>query len=31
MKKNDSYLVDDEIHLGDIIKSLWREKKLQKF
>jgi|LakMenEpi03Aug12_release.lakeMendotaPanAssembly.Ray.scaffolds.fasta_scaffold275171_2 LPS O-antigen subunit length determinant protein (WzzB/FepE family) len=26
MKKNNSYLADDEIDLGDIIKSLWREK-----
>ena len=28
MKKNNSHLVDDEIDLGDIIKSLWREKVL---
>jgi LPS O-antigen subunit length determinant protein (WzzB/FepE family) len=26
MKKNNSYLVDDEIDLGVLIKSLWREK-----
>jgi LPS O-antigen subunit length determinant protein (WzzB/FepE family) len=26
MKKNNSYLADDEIDLRDIIKSLWREK-----
>jgi LPS O-antigen subunit length determinant protein (WzzB/FepE family) len=26
MKKNNSYLADDEIDLSDIIKSLWREK-----
>jgi hypothetical protein len=26
MKKNNSYLVDDEIDLGDLIRSLWREK-----
>jgi|688.fasta_scaffold519077_1 hypothetical protein len=26
MKKNNSYLVDDEIDLRDLIKSLWREK-----
>jgi LPS O-antigen subunit length determinant protein (WzzB/FepE family) len=26
MKKNNTYLADDEIDLGDIIKSLWREK-----
>ena len=26
MKKNNSYLTDDEIDLSDIIKSLWREK-----
>ena len=26
MKKNNSYLADDEIDLGNIIKSLWREK-----
>ena len=26
MKKNNSYLADDEIDLGDIVKSLWKEK-----
>ena len=26
MKKNNSYLADDEIDLGSIIKSLWKEK-----
>jgi LPS O-antigen subunit length determinant protein (WzzB/FepE family) len=26
MKKNNSYLADDEINLGDFIKSLWRKK-----
>ena len=26
MKKNNSYLADDEIDLADFIKSLWREK-----
>ena len=26
MKKKNSYLVDDEIDLRDLIKSLWREK-----
>jgi LPS O-antigen subunit length determinant protein (WzzB/FepE family) len=26
MKKNNSYLADDEINLGDLIKSLWRKK-----
>jgi len=26
MKKNNTYLVDDEIDLGNIIKSLWKEK-----
>jgi LPS O-antigen subunit length determinant protein (WzzB/FepE family) len=26
MKKNNSYLADDEIDLADLIKSLWREK-----
>lgn len=26
MKKNNSYLADDEIDLGEIINSLWREK-----
>jgi LPS O-antigen subunit length determinant protein (WzzB/FepE family) len=26
MKKNNSYLIDDEIDMGDLIKSLWREK-----
>jgi LPS O-antigen subunit length determinant protein (WzzB/FepE family) len=26
MKKNNSYLIDDEIDLDDILKSLWREK-----
>jgi LPS O-antigen subunit length determinant protein (WzzB/FepE family) len=26
MKKNNSYLADDEIDLGNIIKSLWKEK-----
>jgi LPS O-antigen subunit length determinant protein (WzzB/FepE family) len=26
MKKNNSYLTDDEIDMGDLIKSLWREK-----
>jgi hypothetical protein len=26
MKKNNSYLADDEIDLGDLIRTLWREK-----
>lgn len=26
MKKNNPYITDDEIDLGDLIKSLWREK-----
>ena len=26
MKKNNSYLADDEIYLADLIKSLWKEK-----
>ena len=26
MKKNNSYLADDEIDLSDLIKSYWREK-----
>jgi LPS O-antigen subunit length determinant protein (WzzB/FepE family) len=26
MKKNNTYLADDEINLGDLVKSLWREK-----
>ena len=26
MKKNNTYLADDEIDLGNIIKSLWKEK-----
>ena len=26
MKKNNSYLADNEIDLGNIIKSLWKEK-----
>jgi LPS O-antigen subunit length determinant protein (WzzB/FepE family) len=26
MKKNNTYLADDELDLGNIIKSLWKEK-----
>jgi hypothetical protein len=26
MKKNNSYLADDEIDLGDLVRTLWREK-----
>ena len=26
MKKNNSYLADDEIDLGDLLRTLWREK-----
>jgi LPS O-antigen subunit length determinant protein (WzzB/FepE family) len=26
MKKNNSYLADDEINLGDLLRTLWREK-----
>jgi LPS O-antigen subunit length determinant protein (WzzB/FepE family) len=26
MKKNNPYLADDEINLGDLVKTLWREK-----
>ena len=26
MKKNNSYLTDDEIDLGDLVRTLWREK-----
>jgi LPS O-antigen subunit length determinant protein (WzzB/FepE family) len=26
MKKNNSYITDDEIDLGDLLRTLWREK-----